>query len=607
MKHMLKAGITAAALAALMWPAGAAQAQCATSFADPACKAELNCQKGVSLAATAYVAAVQKTLEGFLVDSQGGKITAVPLMQCIGGGNAEKACLATNGVCKSAHFKGAICSGDPDCDGTAGSCDRTKGCNPNGTNNVFQCQVNGAKTKYASAIQTAQTKLTLAVFKACQNPASPVSAANSGLANNTNCPGIGSAATDTDAYNALVSCIEQSVGGDLTTGNLVDTTLAVLQNSTGTGAVEPNNKANKEPRVLLQMQGSNTLQIGNGAGDPTSNNVTAGGSLTPLALAHCVGGNANPSCVNNKDCGTDSVGAAGVCTVNGNVPSGTYAGSRIVTGAPVFTCCASGSDLGKTCSSSADCSGAAPCTVNANCDGPTLTQTGTCAAGTATCLVTHTKNSGNGTTTSGSINLLSGRYETTSPILTDVYVTGVGQDCNTYHACPYCQAKVCQAAGNGTGGNTGGACSASDNSVTQECPPSGGIAASIPNPFTLTTDPKTLLAAPGETNACGAGTAIFCGNCSTTISIGCQTNADCPAGAGTCVFTAAHEQCGFHGDTTVTSISAPGFSSQYSALATGIFCTGQTGVGLVDGSAGLPGPVRAIIPYQFGWVQTVDP
>lgn len=582
MKSRWRSAVTVAAFAALLWPAVRAQAACTTSLADPACSNELKCQQKVAIAAQTYMAGVQKQLSGYVGKSQSGGMPA-PKYHCVGGPNSGKACVATNGVCQ-VNPKGKLCSADADCNGTSGSCNRAvnTGCNTGGPDNVGECQVDQSKNAYTKAIAAAQSKLLKDITTACITPG--ISAATVGLGDLTDCPGAAASANlpdDAGAFKALVECIEESVGGDLTTGNTTDAPMLAFQVSTGTGGVNgglpPNNKFNHPPRLLLQLGGTQTLQLGTVA--PSTKGLSAGGNITPINLAHCVGGNGNGSCVNDVDCGTNAGGAVGVCTNNT-----VTAGEMAVTGAPVFN-------------------PADPESI-----GPTLSETASCSGGVPTCLVTHTKNSGNGTTTVGSINLLTGHYSAASPIATDVHITGFNVTCSTFQPCPVCNAttKRCE----GTQANVAAPCTAGDQSVTIECQPTGTVNATIPNPFVLSSDVKIMTpGAPGN---------LFCGFCDSSASNGCQGASMCTHGCQTfntpgtqnCVGVTGATVCdftkttaGFLGDTSVTSIQAPGTSHEYFPVVSGIFCAGISNNPTVDLAAGLPSPVRVNIPYAFGYVE----
>ncbi len=578
MKNRWRSAAVAAAFAALLWPAGRAQAVCSTSLADttnPDCKTAAKCQLAISTAAQKYVMAFQQTITKFINKSQTGGLIAGPKYRCIGGTNDGKPCLETNGACKKIGTTpspiGKLCSTDADCNGVTGTCDLSKGCNTDTAPNTHECQVNVKLDPYAGAIAKAQSALSAAIVKACVTPA--VDPNSVGITNIAGCPGT---ATAVDPYAAVIQCIEQSVGGDLSTGNVTDANELAFQVSTGTG-LPPNNKFGHAPRLLLQLTGTQLLQLGTVA--PSNNGETPGGGMQVLNLAHCNGGNGNQACVNDADCGTDSAGvvaASGTCTTNPLV------GSEVtIKGTPVFN------------------------PADPNSLGPVLNLSSTCSGGLGTCLVTHTKNSGNGTTTDGSIGLTSGHYTAKSPIVTDVFVTGVGQDCSSFQACPVCNATTKHCDGvPGASPDTNAPCDAPDQTVTIECKPNAVTSIHVPNPFVLSTDAKSMTAASGN-KFCGFCDNSASGGCqggATMCSNGCQTNADCAAVAGATVCDFGSTANGFLGNTNTNLIAAPGADSQYEPEVSGIFCAGITTNGTVDGAAGLPSPVRVVVPYTLGYV-----
>jgi hypothetical protein len=320
--------------------------------------------------------------------------------------------------------------------------------------------------------------------------------------------------------------------------------------------------------MLLQLGGSQLLQIGTAT--PSDNGVTPGGALTVLNLAHCVAGNGNGSCINDADCGKDASGSTGVCTGNP-----TALGEVTFTGAPAY-----------------------PTGL-----GPVLNVQATCSNSIPTCLVTHTTDSGNGTTADGSINLTTGHYTSKAPIITDVFVYGA-TDCATARPCPVCDAatKACISP-DGHPFNIG-ACDAADQSVTIECLPAGTTGIHVPNPFELTTDPKFMAPVVGN-KFCGFCDSSAAGGCQGGADMcanGCQTPTDCAGVAGATVCDFGNSADGFLGNTGTSIITAPGTTNQYEPVVSGIFCTGITSNGTVNGAAGLPGPVRVVLPYTLGYV-----
>ena len=440
-----------------------------------------------------------------------------------------------------------------------------------------------------------------------------VDPADLGLYAVNDCPGLASHALPALAYNALVDCIQHAASGDRAGGKVADYFTHLFTKISGSDATVPHQKpggTHPNPRAIVQMSSSNLVQ---GGTVQTLNEPTAGGGETVLYAASCSGGNGNKRCLNNADCGS-----GGTCIDNPPTTVGGVTGPALQGSQPVFD------------------------PNNVTSLGNTLTITGSCALGIATCLVTHTLNAGNGTSVRGAINYVTGQMATSEPTLTDLYLTGVGiVDCDRASMCPRCSNPTngvgkgtcmgicngvnripcltntdCINVGEGTtcvGGGTSGTCSAPDQSTTIECSPSviGGLAAQIPNPFTLTTEPTSLNAASASgVNQDGSGAQI-CGFCDTSATwgcqspalclTGCQTLADCkdPAGnsigATVCDFSTAAP--GFNGDGTVTAISTQGLANQYAPILAGLYCAGQTQSLVVNSAAGLPGPVRVISPY----------
>jgi len=113
----------------------------------------------------------------------------------------------------------------------------------------------------------------------------------------------------------------------------------------------------------------------------------------------------------------------------------------------------------------------------------------------------------------------------------------------------------------------------------------------------------------------GAGatnpSATFCGACDVDDTIGCQNDQDC-IDNGVCSGVVGSGCCGFgtntgaFGTDSATSASANGLRSQYVPKLATLFCTGKSGSALVDGTQGLPGPVR-LIQQQLNAYRFVNP
>jgi len=578
-------GLASALAFLLVMPAGYASAQCTnlSDNLDPVCKAAELCQDTIVKAAAGYSKDIGFAARKIILKSQKGIIGNLPFMVCAGGSNAGNACVFNNGVCKK-NPKGAPCSVDADCDGSAGSCDTSKGC-PGG-----ECVANAQKNDGAKDAGKARAKLEGLIKKKCIDTG--VAAADLGLSNIPYCdPPIDGAATDTIQFQSLAACIEQSVGGDLSTGVVDDTVLTQIARSLGTqgNATQPQSKPGKaesDPRLVVAYQGANLLQIGNGGGT-TAPTISGGGTVTYSSLATCSGGNGNVACMRDKDCGTDSGGVGGSC--NG----------------------ACSADI---------CVGTGLGTV-----GNTLTITGTCAGGIATCLHTKVQDAGNGTPAIVTVDLDTGSYASHAPIATDVYLTGLGVTCGSYAACPTCEGGFCTGrcsnapgtvctsdatCGAGTCTGDGSACNVPDGTTTSECLPNAALLGTIPNPFDLSTNTTFL------TPIASTGTTIFCGFCDNNASSGCQggaamcakgcqSAADCVSVGGSVCDTST-AVVGASWNPGASFITAQGHASQYAPVLSGAFCTGITNNGIVDGNAGLPGPVRFTSQDIHGYGFTKD-
>jgi hypothetical protein len=216
----------------------------------------------------------------------------------------------------------------------------------------------------------------------------------------------------------------------------------------------------------------------------------------------------------------------------------------------------------------------------------------------AICLVTTTGNAGNGTPQDGTIDLNTGEQHSFAPISSTVMIGTT---------CPICDAGtgLCD-----SGPNAGTPC-ANKGGTDTACPPAGAGPV-IPNPLDLSTEPHTL-SVPANNPGGGATNpaATFCGSCDVDPTVGCQNDQDCIdngvcsgiLGSGCCEFGT---NTGAFGDDGATTASANGLRSQYVPKLATIFCTGESGSGLVDGTQGLPGPVR-LVQLQLNAYKFVTP
>ncbi len=644
----------------LLFNAGTASAAC-TNLADPGaeCKALQKCQATIMKSAASYVATVQKTQQAIVNASQGGKISAGPVYSCKGGSKVGKSCTDNNGRCKAGADKGARCSIDADC--ALSVCDHNKGCNLCGKvvagqcddgslcatnedcNDINECQPNALKEAYGKDIDKAKKKLRSALVKGCVTTKVPISAnTDLGLSNLPICvnqdaggtPDIDPGDDDETAMGALADCIERSVRGDLAdpflnAQKVHDTILTHVAKGIGTGggATRPQSKpgqADSDPRMVIQLQGSSILQVGNGS-VPAATSRGNGGGRTNIGLADCKAtGNQDFFCLNNKDCGT-----GGVCSDN----------------------C-----IGDTCAGKGTLPFGNTLAVTAGCDPTSI----------ATCLYTKTLNAGNGTGANVVVDLASGSTTSVAPIVTNVHIAGIAGPslCPTYNSCPICTpdggtlkcegecislptliaqgvkctqnsecaghpgGALCTADLNGAGASSDEQLCNTDSAggATQECKMpaasvlvGGTLGGAVPNAFALTSG-SSFLAGSADP---GAGANEFCGFCDISGSpddgvctagaalcaVGCTEVADCNPHTGSapgteCDFGASN--AGFAGDALATAMSTDGSASQYAPTLGGTFCAGQSGNPTIDGARGLPGPVRFLSDYTYGYTYTKD-
>jgi hypothetical protein len=617
-----------------MWPAAQATAlTCAniTNKDDDACKLALGCFDTIVNQGGLYVSKLQNDEKNAIRKSLKALLTKTPKYFCIGGSENGKAC--TNNT----------------------NC-------PDG-----QCQPNFKTNDFAKTGTTSKATLQkLILKKCCPNGADPCDVASDevGIDDLTVCDDAASnaaAGNDVAAYKALAKCFSQGLVGvrrplegatednlDFSDGEsgvpMADASTSHFQKMLGGSSLtRPRGNVglagNENPRMIDQISGSNLVQIGTSA---SASSPGTGQGVTYLALARCT--NAGPAfdlgCVSDPDCDTAKNAGDGACP-------------------------------------DASCPGDVCQFEGPKTDLNILTLTDSCANNLGTCLVSNTRDSGNGTPASGSINLATGALDQSAPISTEVWVTGTGQDCALQVPCPVCEGgtctgvcsnnplTTCTADSDCGGGNfctsDGADCNAAPGTPTQQCLPVYDVLASntaptaeIPNPFNLSTGTSELEAV---TSAGTGGGLAFCGFCDADTSAdpstcdydtftnptdgvcaqGCggtvpQGTAECaqrlnlgandgycvddgsiqcdtangtlsnpacpssgPCAAVTCKF--GKSLAGFKGESGITTVSATGYANPYAPVAVGVFCTGTTGSPVVDGSAGVPGPVRVINPY----------
>jgi len=201
------------------------------------------------------------------------------------------------------------------------------------------------------------------------------------------------------------------------------------------------------------------------------------------------------------------------------------------------------------------------------------------------CLTTRSLDAGNGTPEDGSIDLSTGQQTSVAPIATTVHL-GI--------PCPICDrvTKVCTSPTNDSP-HEGQPCT-SPGRTDIACPPKvQPVAPMIVQRTELTTESVTLdvPVGAGVSNPVGA----FCGACDGDPTIVCRRDQDCTA-AGVC--SAATGCCQFstvkgaHGDATVQLLQASGRRGSFVPQLAGVGCVAPSGDPVVDGSVGLPGPLR---------------
>ncbi len=638
MKNKLTKAICAAALVGMLGSAHSALAACAgsTGFTgfpnlgnlnDAGCKLAAACQKAILDASRVYVNKIQTSINNIVISNNKGTNTLPVPYACQGGAANGAVCFANNGLCKDLANKGKPCGADSDCTGAVAlSCDRTKGCNKLTANDLIECQPGPSTVTGAKDYTTQKAAFRKSILSKCQSdlllpaPASAklVDVEDVGLDTQTACPGVNPALAVPPAPNehagweAVLTCLLGTMDGDVKgSGGVVDTILRPMGKAMGNTmpqaklvAVTGIQAKDPLPRIMVEIAGSNLLQIGAKQTDTT---IGQGGTAAPLSFASCDNGLA-PVCLNNIDCATGGHCVRDLCKT-----------------------CAGGSRAGQACVALANCPGGGTCTgpcpstttsqlkatspANrgiSGTDGNILTVTQTCAGpATPVCLLTRTKDSGNGTPSMGLEDFASGAYKNHAPIETTVVIgvdcpiCGTGVPIGGKPTCgigPASQGNCAGFPGSDAGPNVGLKCNEAGN-ADSACPPTTtGFEPHIPNPFDLSTASKTISDVTGG----GAGTKKLCGYCDTVAgvgctggaalcAIGCQSVVDCPAPATVCDY--ASTLLGFHGDTTIGSVTVVGDLSVHAPTYAGVFCTGITGSPAVDPAVGLPGAVKSINPY----------
>jgi hypothetical protein len=319
----------------------------------------------------------------------------------------------------------------------------------------------------------------------------------------------------------------------------------------------------------------------------TSSTTTTTGGMTP-AFLEFVTGTPGGTCGNTQDgsavviknltCGGLNIGGGQSIVPEGPTPDGSI--SRFA-----LNCVGPACNIGPT-STAPPVNSAVPDCTDTGCNfgtplpipNPTIPNITTCVLNTWSAPA------------SGTLDLAAGTSSTSVPLNSDIYLTG-----NVGQPCPKCSATGTPSSpGMGTcdrGPRMGMACTTtSSTGYTRDCPTGGA------NPPTLPCTPGGGLCIDGSHVGVIAVnlTPLTTGSASATNASGLF----CPGqGAG---------QVGCFGSTacrTITENGAPAGAISLgvpaNATLASVFCISQTGNGLVDASANLPGPGAVSLPGTF--------
>jgi hypothetical protein len=429
---------------------------------------------------------------------------------------------------------------------------------------------------------------------------------------------------------------------------VADSTQAVIHEVVGsaTSALRPQNKPGKattDPFMVDQFAGSQLLQIGTATGAPT---ISSGGTDTYLSLRHCIGGNNANSCTKNADCKNLATKVLGNCVqdCDGDLCAmrGPHADKNVLI-------------INPTCSAAVSL---ATCLVSKNMDAGNGTPAAGSIdlsigkidlLSPITTQVWSTSPVGGGVQPGCNCDTF---VHGACPLCLSGHCTGhcVQTPCTTCTSDTDCPGglDICSA--------DGVACTAADGTVTQQCLPkadanngAGVDTADIPNPMMETTGSSELSTPVVAGKFCGfcdyniggnpltdaacdhapapnQGDVLCAHGCKNTADClsllaselngktgfcdgdadfthygtACSSNGDCGGLLGACHAVECDfgkTVLGFQGNSAVTSIKAVGQESIFTPVMVGAFCTGMTNDTLLDGSAGLPGPVRVVAPY----------
>ncbi len=613
----------------------------------------VQCQDAILDWADKYVVALHKQIKASVHQNLLGMNSAPDGGRsiCVGGTRATKPCVGNGGVCGSGVHSGkpcdlpgdcpgfcvgtpnTLCVADATCGGAKGSCKKLGTCNAIvGCPGGGRCEVLQTKiATIAGNLAKAEKDLRKSITGKCIDPTAFTSL---GFPNDQ-CKGecavsFSECVTDADCsvnvctfnINRLMDCIQHDQLGDFAhahLGNAMSSPLTkVLSTAQPRGA-----KSNKNPRRRSTVSLPGLFQIG---AKSTSSGAGSVGGSSPVGLARCQNSGANNGlpCIEDTDCKSDQTGttpvcvsdccdctgvgvctvangvsslAQGLCTASGQtvcdargniVPPGNYLSMPTEAKSNGIETCTV-TPLGRVSFATPGLEAGTAATDKGHCFGPdnvnqltnALCNTGADCAANGPCK--------GGLTSFGQINLTTAAENTVAPIFSDAWLSA-----GTSNACPHCISGICD-----SGPSVGIACAEEDGHTSNACLPGAPAWIRLPgiaNVFYLTS---------GTAKFQGSGE-IFCGSCAADASIGCSSDGTqaCPSGTGPCI---PGTFSGFQGDTAYDDLPAAGaqlsnigIPNNYGGTGGGVFCTGKSN-GIIDGSIGLPGPVRVRQPYLVNW------
>ena len=393
----------------------------------------------------------------------------------------------------------------------------------------------GGDSKYAAALDKAETKKVSSICKACGGAdkacggGDDLTAAAIGFPDN--CPSVtrpngggscGGAITD---LQSIVDCVDCMTAFRNDCVDLLSVPQFASYPAECSEACIEDPLSGACPTTITFTADGNKVDLDTGfTGLAHDAQVPTNGRLT-LAVSNCDGAT-HPTC--------------GECDVTGPLdnPGGVTFNNRRCKEASWVQCtadadctnataCVGGSNTGALCSNNSECPGGT--CDNAGYAGPCIFFFGAPlplrAGGVSTCVVNEIAGP-----VSGTINVTDGTSVTSVPLSSRVHVFGT-----EFKPCPRCTAGICEA-----GTRIGHVCSVNGTGqfgdVSLDCPPPPGNfagALGINLDIATGTQTKTLTAASPQCRQTGyTGVKCFCDSCNNVNQEGCFTNADCPDSLG---------------------------------------------------------------------------